>query len=156
MKFSAQEEYGLRCLLQIARSPERSLSIPEISTAENLSQAHVAKLLMILRRAEFINSSRGQSGGYTLSGPPETIYVGAVLEALGGKLYDEEFCVKHSDNQQLCTRAVDCSVKSLWQLLQTAVDEALKSVTLADLIAEDAAINVTFFDSRPRPIGVSL
>ena len=81
MKFSAQEEYGLRCLLQIARSQE-SMTIPEIAKIEGLSQTHVAKLLMILRKEGFITSTRGQAGGYALAKSPSEINVGQVLESL--------------------------------------------------------------------------
>src|ERR1700761_1249965 len=104
MKFSSQEEYGLRCLLQIARlGIEESMTIPEISAAEGMSQTHVAKVLMILRKAEFITSTRGQSGGYTLARPAEKINVGEVLALLGGRLYDEGFCGKHGGLNESCT-----------------------------------------------------
>ena len=86
MKFSAQEEYGLRCLLQIARlGPDGSMTIPEISRIEGLTPTHVAKLTMILRKGGFLSSTRGQAGGYALARSPEKIIVGEVLEALGGK-----------------------------------------------------------------------
>src|SRR5579871_5592806 len=123
MKFSAQEEYGLRCLLQIARlGPDGSMTIPEISRVEGLTPTHVAKLTMILRKGGFLSSTRGQTGGYTLSRPPEQIQVGDVLEALGGKLFDDQFCSRHSGPASICTHAVDCSVRSLWQVVQVAVD----------------------------------
>ena len=156
MKFSAQEEYGLRCLLEIARSKD-SLTIPEIARVEGLSQTHVAKLLMILRKEGFIASTRGQAGGYTLARPASEINVGEVLACLGGKLYDEEFCAKHAGQMTICQHAVDCSVKSLWQVIQGAVDHVLVDLTLADMISKgDAAIsNVTFLNAPVRPkVGV--
>jgi len=152
MKFSAQEEYGLRCLLQIARSGSGgSLTIPEISRVEGLSQTHVAKLLMILRKDGFVSSTRGQTGGYTLARPASEINVGEVLNTLGGKLYDDEFCAKHAGQLTICQHAVDCSVKSLWQVIQGAVDHVLRDLTLADMITNgDAISNVKFMDSPPR------
>lgn len=151
MKFSAQEEYGLRCLLEIARAKE-SMTIPEIAKVEGLSQTHVAKLLMILRKDGFIASTRGQAGGYALARPASEIRVGEVLACLGGKLYDDEFCSKHAGQMTICQHAVDCSVKSLWQVIQGAVDHVLQDLTLADMISKgDAAIsNVTFMDAPPR------
>jgi Rrf2 family protein len=140
VKFSAQEEYGLRCLLQIARAAD-SMTIPEISKVEGLSSTHVAKLLMILRKDGFIVSTRGQSGGYQLARRPEEIAVGDVLASLGGKLYDGEFCNRHSGQLSICTHAVDCSVRSLWQVIQTTVDNVVNRITLADLLkaeGEDA------------------
>jgi Rrf2 family protein len=152
MKFSAQEEYGLRCLLQIARlGPEGSMTIPEISRIEGLSQTHVAKLMMILRKGGFITSTRGQSGGYSIARSPENIPVGQVLEALGGKLYDGEFCNRHRGQLNICTHAIDCSVKSLWQVVQSAVDEVVDRITVADLLKQKEPIsNVTLFDAPPR------
>ena len=156
MKFSAQEEYGLRCLLEIARAKD-SMTIPEIAKVEGLSQTHVAKLLMILRKDGFISSTRGQAGGYALARPASEINVGEVLACLGGKLYDDEFCSKHAGQMSICQHAVDCSVKSLWQVIQGAVDHVLMDLTLADMISKgDAAVsNVTFMKSPVRPkVGV--
>ena len=151
MKFSAQEEYGLRCLLQIARlGTDGSLTIPEISKHEGLTPTHVAKLLMILRKEGFIASTRGQAGGYSLARKPEDIPVGEVLEALGGKLYDEEFCGKHSGQLSICTHAVDCSVRSLWQVIQESVDQVVTRLTIADLIKSGERTNVQMFDAPPR------
>jgi len=50
MKLTSQEEYGLRCLLRLAREGE-SLTIPKISQKEGISNFYVAKLMRILRRA---------------------------------------------------------------------------------------------------------
>ena len=140
MKFSAQEEYGLRCLLQIARLPDgESMTIPQISEVEGLTTTHVAKLLMILRKEGFVKATRGQLGGYTLAMPAEEIRVGDVMAALGGKLYDEEFCNRHAGQHHICTHAVDCSVRSLWQVIQEAVDgvvnrkATVKSLDFPDL-----------------------
>ncbi len=140
MKFSAQEEYGLRCLIQIAkRDPEGGMSIPEVSEAEGLSTAHVAKLLRILRIGGFIESTRGYDGGYRLAAPPETIRIGDVLRVLGGRLFEEGFCERHAvTDDGLCTHTVDCSVRSVWQTVQKAVDSVLEKITLKDLITASA------------------
>ena len=62
MKLSAQEEYGLRCLLQVARQPAgRSVTIPEIAEAEGVSPHNVAKYLSTLRRSGIVASERGHS-----------------------------------------------------------------------------------------------
>jgi Rrf2 family protein len=151
MKFSAQEEYGLRCLIQIARAG-RPLTIPEISDLEGISSTHAAKTLMILRREGFVVASRGQSGGYSLARSANEIVVGDVLSAIGGKLYDAEFCRKHAGALDICTHAVDCSVRSLWQIIQSAVDNVLDKVTLQDMVTTEAKSNVTLHpEGRPRP-----
>ncbi|MCE1188792.1 MAG: Rrf2 family transcriptional regulator [Ignavibacteria bacterium] len=136
MKFSAQEEYGLRCLLRIAKDTSgEGLTIPQISQAEGLTQANVAKLLRILRMGGYIDSSRGAYGGYKLTKPAEDIIIGDVLAQLGGKLFETSFCSDFTGKVTICTHTIDCSIKSLWNSVQHAVDGVLQKTTLKDLIA---------------------
>jgi Rrf2 family protein len=138
MKFSSQEEYGLRCLLRIAREGWRTgLTIPEISEAEGISSFYVAKLMRVLRRGGLVKSARGKIGGYTLSRPPDQIVVGEALAVLGGRLFESDFCSDHAGAETICTRSVDCSIRSLWQAVQHMVDRVLSKTTLADLLGSE-------------------
>jgi Rrf2 family protein len=138
MKLSSQEEYGLRCLLHLARNEcDASLTIPEISQAEGISHHNVGKLLRILRQAGFVESERGQHGGYILARAPEHIVVADVLNALGGRLFDPSFCDQHSGAEENCAHTLSaCSVRALWSRLQDAVDSVLRELTLRDLLRE--------------------
>lgn len=135
MKITAQEEYGLRLLIRIAgcRTPD-GMSIPQLSEAEGLTPHYVAKLTRLLRMAGFINSTPGLKGGYVLALPAKDININKVLKALGGALFDAAFCGSHSGNQTLCTNSVDCSARSLWQIIQLTVDNLLDKITLHDLV----------------------
>jgi Rrf2 family protein len=141
MKFSSQEEYGSRCLVRLAREGEgASLTIPEISQAEGLSIPYVAKLMRILRRSGFVKSVRGQAGGYSLARPAEQIVMGDLLAALGGRLYEPEFCRHHSGAMQNCLNTPDCSIRPVWQTVQIAVDQVLNKMTLNDLLQNEQAM----------------
>ncbi|HYY57081.1 MAG TPA: Rrf2 family transcriptional regulator, partial [Pyrinomonadaceae bacterium] len=61
MKVSAQEEYGLRCLLQLAQAASRgeSLTLAQIAEREGISVANAGKLLWILNKAGLVQSLRG-------------------------------------------------------------------------------------------------
>jgi Rrf2 family protein len=143
MKLTSQEEYGLRCLLRVARAGEgESLTIPEIGRAEALSIAYVAKLMRILRQGKFVKSVRGQTGGYTLARSPENIPVGEVLAVLGGRLFEPGFCDQFSGLKRLCTHSVDCSIRSLWSAVQSAVDSVLTGITLQDLLQQESDMKV--------------
>lgn len=140
MKFSTQEEYGLRCLLQIARAGEGgSLTIPEISEAEGLSEANVAKLLRILRMGGFIRSERGRDGGYALAKSPDDIVLGAVLASLGGRIIEDDFCAKHSGVKRFCIHSVECTIMTLWENVQGAIDEVLFNTRLKDLLPSSSS-----------------
>ncbi len=135
MKLSSQEEYGLRCLLRIARQSESgSLTLPEISQAEGISISYAAKLMRILRRGGFVKSERGQAGGYTLARPASEVVVGEALAFLGGRFYEPGFCEEHSGIERVCTHSVDCSIRSLWRTMQLVLDQVLSRTTLRDLL----------------------
>jgi Rrf2 family protein len=138
MKFSAQEEFGLRCLLGIAQSNSpNGLTIPEIANAEKLTQANAAKILRVLRIGGFVDSSRGQAGGYKLTRAPEQIIVADVLNQLGGRLFESSFCNDHAGMELVCTNSIDCSIRSLWRAVQSVVDGVLNKTTLKDLIGNE-------------------
>ena len=141
MKFSSQEEFGLRCLLRIGNAPN-GLTIPEISEMEGISTALAGKLLRLLRLGGFIDSSRGQSGGYKLSRPADEIIIGEVLEVLGGKLFESGFCDDHAGTEMICTHTVDCSIRSLWRTVQNLLDSVLSKTTLQNLLGSENEVKV--------------
>jgi Rrf2 family protein len=114
-----------------------SLSIPEISRAEGLSIPNVAKLMRLLRLAGFVDSARGQAGGYTLARPSDKITVAEVLEALGGRLFGPNFCDRHSGVERVCNHSSDCAIRSLWRVLQQRMEGVLGRTTLRDLLASE-------------------
>ena len=143
MKFSTQEEYGLRLLLRIAKSDSpNGLTIPEISELEGLSTANVAKILRVMRLAGFIESARGQTGGYKLKKPADQIHVGNVLSSLGGKLYESGFCDTHAGVENICTNSIDCSIRSLWKTVQNLIDEVLSKISLRDLLGKEEDVDL--------------
>jgi Rrf2 family protein len=138
MKITAQEEYGLRLLIRIASCKDSDgMSIPQLSEAEGISPHYVAKLTRILRLGGFINSTPGYKGGYVLSMPAREIIINKVLKALGGSLFDQAFCGSHAGAMKFCTNSVDCSSRSLWQMIQFTVDQLLDRVTLHDLVSSE-------------------
>src|SRR5262249_39419046 len=108
---------------------------------EGVSQAYTAKLLRELRKGGFVTAARGKEGGYALSRPAAEIVIGDVMTTLGGRLFESNFCESHSGSAAICTRSVDCSVRSLWRAVQVAVDQVLSKATLQDLLQNEAEMN---------------
>ena len=134
MKITAQEEYGLRCLLQLARhtGPE-PLTVSTISDREGLSVPYVGKLMAALRQAGLVESVRGRGGGYALTRPANRIKVIQALQGLGGHFFASGFCETHNGSSDACVHLGDCSIRSLWGVLGQLVDRVLGQTTLADL-----------------------
>jgi Rrf2 family protein len=145
MKITAQEEYGLRCLLKVAEAPEgESLTLHEIASAEGLSVPYAAKLLSVLRQAGFLDSVRGRAGGYRLAKAPGRIGLGSLLLALGEPLFDEpSYCEKHAgtaDGINSCVHTGGCSLRALWLTLEQWMRHSLDQITLADLMGKEMSI----------------
>lgn len=156
MKLSSNEEYGLRCLLRLGHAGEGgSLTIPEMSQAEGVSAAYAAKLLRTLRKGGFVKAARGKEGGYMLARPAESILIGDVVDVLGGRIFEKTFCESHSGQAAICTRSVDCSVRSLWRAVQVAIDRVLSKTTLRDLLQNEAEMN-SWVRTIPGPNGLQL
>ena len=113
-----------------------------ISDAEGLSAAYVAKLTRTLRLAGYINSTPGNKGGYILAKPAQDININQVMKVLGGSLYSNKFCEDYSGSLKLCTNSVDCSVRSLWQMIQLSVDQLLDHISLKELISTEQESNL--------------
>ena len=144
MKMTTQEDYGLRCLLRLGReAPGESLTISELSRQEGIASPTVAKMMRILRRAGLVTSTRGKEGGYTLARSPEAINVGEALAALGGRLFDARFCERHAGTVQFCTHTPDCSIRSVWRVLQDVVDSVLGRMTLKDLLRTEVEVTAS-------------
>ena len=137
MKLTSHEEYGVRCLIRLGQQgPGGRLTIPEIASAEGVSEAYVGKLLRRLRLSDFVIAARG-TGGYALARPANQIVLGDVMASLGGQLYEGDFCAMHPGQLKTCVRLADCSARVLWRAIQAAVDDVLKRTTLQDLLFDE-------------------
>jgi Rrf2 family protein len=135
MKITAQEEYGLRCLLQLARAPQGELvSVKEIAAKEGLSSAYAEKLLRLLAKAGLVHSVRGIKGGYVLNRPAASITLGEVVRALGKMESTNHICTSYTGLKDACVHFSDCGIRSVWSGLTTYIQSFLDQTTLASLL----------------------
>lgn len=152
MKISAVEEYGLRCLLQLARNSEKQLlSAEDIAEKEGLSVAYVEKILAQLRRVGLVSSVRGMYGGYQLTRSPDRITVGELVKAVDGDFFTD-ICQHFSGNQNACVHSADCSVRPVWLMVARHVYRILDNLTLADLLREEGSMERQLFSEFPLPL----
>src|SRR5918912_2476972 len=137
MKVSAQEEYGLRCLVQLARLKEgESLTLAQIAEREGISVANAGKLLWILSKAGLVQSQRGNKGGYYLARPASEIYLSEILRVM-----DEEeisgHCKSYTGVLDECVHTSDCGIRPIIVSIHEIVQETLSKVTLAQLVGSE-------------------
>ncbi len=155
MKFSSQEEFGLRCLVQLARAAPESLTIAEMAQAQGITVANVAKILRVLRTGGLVKSTRGQAGGYTLARTSEAISMREALAVLGGRIFDSTFCERHAGIEDLCLNMGDCSIRPVLRQVQDAIDQVLSQLTLKSLVASEREVAAFAVSPRAVPLTVA-
>src|SRR3712207_6676400 len=143
MKISAQEEYGLRCLLQLARLAEGEfLTLGQIAEREGITTANAGKLLWILNKAGLVSSIRGAKGGYRLARPASEVRLSEVIKVL-----DEDVLATHCKSYtgvlDACVHTGDCGIRPVIVGLHEIVQNALSGITLAQLVGTEAKVDAT-------------
>jgi Rrf2 family protein len=143
MKITAQEEYGIRCLLQLARHAGESkpVTVREVAASESLSPAYAEKLLRILSRAGLAESIRGTRGGYRLTRPAESMTLGEGVRALGGFIAQTDLCARFTGNDDLCVHTADCGLRPVWSTVNLHVQRLLDSMPLSSLLQGETRIS---------------
>lgn len=141
MKFTAQEEIGLRCMLRMARDPAGSGKIQSIADLESLSPAYVAKMMRLLRMSGLVESVRGQKGGYRLSRKPGEVFVTEVLDALGQRFHALDDCKRPVGGGRQCIHEEDCTIRPLWSGIDRLIRGFLSPCKLSDLIESEKKTN---------------
>ncbi len=132
--FSTRGEYGVRLMVELARHHGAGpISLTEMADHENLPRPYLEQLVVSLREAGLVTSTRGARGGYQLGRDPGEIRMGEVLRALEGPLAPMVCASEDPTHATLCERAGYCNVNHLWMTVRNAISTALDSITLADL-----------------------
>lgn len=137
MRFTTKTEYGLVCLIYMARHAQEGKTEPctikALSGAEEFSPAYTEKILQSLRAAGIVKAHHGNQGGYALSRPASEIRVKEIIEALEGSTFDV-FCEPDVRKEITCTHFNFCGVKPLWEKSKDVLNQFYNFVTLEMLM----------------------
>lgn len=140
MRITTWAEYGVICALHLAkRHGEGPVTGRDLAAREGLPADYVEQILLRLRRANIISSTRGARGGYNLARPPIDISVREIIHASELATFDLH-CVSHPITEERCADSQNCSIRPVWMMLQRRIDDALESVHLADLLMDEPTV----------------
>lgn len=138
MKIAALEEYGLRCMLQLAlHDPGQPMTVQQVAVNEGLTPEYAGKLLNLLRQQGLVDSVRGRNGGFVLTRTASDINLAQIVSALSNQLFDAEYCERHSGAGEVCVHETACALRPVWSTLSEHVNQLLESITLADLMRSE-------------------
>ncbi len=133
MKISMKADYGIRALLDLAeRYGEAPVPSHDIAARQHVPGPFLDQLLMSLRRAGLVRSTRGPRGGHMLARPPEEVTLGGAIDILEGQAAQME-CFSAPET---CEHSFGCSIRSSLLRAEDAMREILENTTLADMVRD--------------------
>lgn len=131
MRLSTRSRYGVRMMYELAMFyGKEPLIIKDIAARQEISEKYLSKLIIPLKGARLVNSSRGSHGGYMLARDPSQITLREIIEILEGDITPVE-CVKNSG---VCNRSKSCPTRDVWCGLDRSISGFLEGITLGSLM----------------------
>ena len=132
MKVSTKGRYALRVMLDLAiNNTGEYIPLKEVSRRQGITLKYLEQIIPQLKKAGFLRSTRGNSGGYRLAKEPREYVVGDILRTMEGSLAPVS-CLE--DQENLCEMSDVCTTLSFWQGLEKVITDYVDSVTLQDLL----------------------
>ena len=140
MRITTWAEYGVICALHLARRlDDGPVTGRDVATREKLPSDYVEQILLRMRRAGIVTSTRGARGGYALARPAAEITVREIITAAELMTFDLH-CETHPVDDVRCSASHECSIRPVWVMLQRRIDEVLEGVRLADLLENEPQV----------------
>ncbi len=130
MELTRKGDYAIRGIVYLAGQPQNKISLlSEIAEAVDVPQTFLAKIFQQFSKTGIVKSFRGTGGGFLLAGPPESITLLQVVEAVEGPILPNRCVLKPGE----CARDASCTVHPIWRQVQQQVRGVLAGITLKDL-----------------------
>ena len=131
MHIPVQVDYGVRALVDLAEHErEGTVRASDIARRKGIPEPYLARVLLTLQNNGVVKSQRGPSGGHSLAMDAAKISMATVMDSLGGTRLMVN-CLEHAD---LCDLAPECTQRDVWQEVEEAVMNILRSTSIADLV----------------------
>ena len=134
-------DYATLLLTALAATPDAVHSATALAERTRLELTTVSKVLKLLAQRELVVGFRGVNGGYRLARPPEEVSLFEIVESIEGPIELTECSSDHSR----CEYQPWCGVSPHWRQINDIVADALRSVTLRQMLGPSTLI------SRARP-----
>jgi len=145
MKLSTRVRYGVRLMISLAeRFGTGPVYLKDIAAEQEISEKYLSLIVLPLRSAGLVLSSRGAYGGYSLAREPKEISLKKIVDILEG-----ESCLVHCVNEpSSCTRTVICPIRDIWLTVGEKISETLDETTLDQLAASSRQKKKTIAEGK--------
>lgn len=134
MKLTNRSEYALLALIYLSRNYSSSVnqSVEAIARSQGIPPKFLEQILLALKRAKYLRSTKGQHGGYTLAKPPDQITLAEIIRFFDGALAPTESVSKYFYEATPIEK--ERSLIRIFQDIRQYIADRLESTTFADVI----------------------
>ena len=150
MMLTTKTRFGTTAVFDVAYNTSGlPIHVREVAQRQEIPIKYLEQIFHKLKKADFIKSERGPSGGYTLTKDPSEITVRDIVSAVEESL-DLVYCIG-SDNGKGngCHRVKQCVTRPVWQEASKRINDYFDSVTISDLCENAEKIGVRRHSSHP-------
>ena len=130
MEITRETDYAMRCVMHLARNPDRTIMVDEISREMEIPRSFLAKIVQKLTRAGIAESFRGTKGGFRLIRNSSQITMLDVIEAIEGVIALNRCAVE----AKVCAFSPSCAVHPVWVKVREEFREVLARYSFQHLI----------------------
>ncbi len=133
MKLTARSEYALLALVYLGRqNPEAVVPADTIARAMEIPPRFLEQILLTLRRAKYLRSTKGQRGGYQLARSAEEVTLAEIVRLFDGALAPTESTSRHFYQPSPIEK--ERKLLRLFREVRDLVSNRLEATTLADML----------------------
>jgi len=133
MKLTSKGRYAVTAMLDVTiHASHGPVSLADISERQGISLSYLEQLFSKLRKHGLVNSIRGPGGGYRLGKCSAEIAIADIISAV-----NESVDATKCQGKGNCQGGEQCLTHSLWKGLSERIEEFLKNITLAELVAKN-------------------
>ena len=133
MKLTSKGRYAVMAMADLANVKDKqTTNLTEISLRQGISISFLEQIFLKLKKNNLVKSSRGPTGGYSLTRSPEEIKLSSIIQAVDEKVKTVG-CKKES--KKGCTgKSIKCITHDLWDDLENHINNFFEKNTLKDII----------------------
>jgi len=132
MKLTSRSEYALLALIYLSRQPSSSyVSVDSIAAAQRIPAKFLEQILLTLKRARYLSSSKGQRGGFKLARPAKSVSLAEIIRLFDGALAPTESVSKYFYEPTPIEK--EKGLIRVFREIRDYMSEKLEKTTLEDL-----------------------
>jgi len=133
MRLTVRSEYALLALVHLAGHPGQSyVAVHHIAEAQRIPEKFLEQILLALKHAHYVQSLKGQGGGYRLAKPPKAISLAEVIRLFDGPLAPTESVSRYFYESTPIERAP--RILKILKQIRDHVSRTLEKTTIADVM----------------------